>query len=57
MSSWVMGAEYGLGVCVYASAPSVSLGTRLRTHVMYTCVGGDSLAGDQVKLRSTVRKH
>lgn len=26
MSSWVMGAEYGLGVRVYASAPSVWLG-------------------------------
>lgn len=57
MSSWVMGAEYGLGVRVYAVHTQCGLGMRLRTHVMYTCVDGDSLAGDQVKPRSTVRKH
>lgn len=51
-----MGVEYGVSVHVYASVHSVWL-VRLRTHVMCICVGGNSLARDQVKLRSTVRKH
>lgn len=51
-------AECGLGVCVYASAHSVWLvNERLRTHVLSICGGGDSLAGEQVKLSPTVRKH
>ena len=51
------GAEYGLGVHVYASAHSVWLvNERLRTHVMCICGGGESLAGEQVKLSPTVRK-
>lgn len=58
MSVRMMGAQCGLGVHVYASVHSVRLvNERLGTHVMCVCVGGDSLAGGQVKLRSTVRKH
>lgn len=34
MSSWVMGAEYGLGVREYVVHTQCGLGMRLRTHVM-----------------------